>query len=166
MSDKFFENGEWHAYCERCGTYIHESYPHYEGDDGTIFCGKCAFILGRITEAQFIHDFCFAFPAKKATIHHGEVYTSNGEQWPWDKTAYDYRHSSEYQQWRKAVFQRDDYTCRICGQQGGELNAHHIKPFKDFKNERFNVDNGVTLCVECHRRVHREKNSEWIYSGK
>jgi len=36
--------------------------------------------------------------------------------------------TTEYIDWRKSVFERDDYTCCECGKQGGTLNAHHIKP--------------------------------------
>ena len=69
----------------------------------------------------------------------------------------DIRNSGEYQEWRTAVFKRDGYTCQKCGQKGGELNAHHIKPFAEYKNLRFDVDNGITLCKKCHRKAHKKR---------
>ncbi len=64
----------------------------------------------------------------------------------------------EYIQWRKSVFGRDNYTCRLCGSgKGGNLNAHHIYPWKDYKYLRYDVDNGITLCIKCHRSVHSKK---------
>lgn len=60
------------------------------------------------------------------------------------------RKSVAYRKWRISVFERDDYTCQICGQKGGELNADHIKPFALFPELRLDVRNGRTLCQECH----------------
>jgi len=39
------------------------------------------------------------------------------------------RRSFEYKQWRKKVFERDNYTCQSCGKRGGKLEADHIFPF-------------------------------------
>lgn len=60
------------------------------------------------------------------------------------------RMSFEYEEWRKAVFERDLYTCVHCGLIGGRLNADHIKPFSLYHELRFDLDNGQTLCVACH----------------
>lgn len=59
-----------------------------------------------------------------------------------------------YKLWRKAVFERDNYTCIDCGDnKGGNLNADHIKPFSLFPELRFAIDNGRTLCVGCHKKT-------------
>jgi 5-methylcytosine-specific restriction endonuclease McrA len=64
------------------------------------------------------------------------------------------RASLEFKLWRKAVFERDNYTCVWCSQYGGVLNADHIKPFADYPELRFAIDNGRTLCVSCHKKTN------------
>lgn len=65
------------------------------------------------------------------------------------------RDSEDYAAWRTAVFQRDDYTCQDCGQHSGDLEAHHVHEFAKYPDERFVVDNGKTLCLECHNKTQR-----------
>ena len=60
----------------------------------------------------------------------------------------------ELAEWRKAVYERDYYTCQSCGVKGSRkhrLNAHHIKSFIHYPELRFVIDNGITLCEECHK---------------
>lgn len=61
------------------------------------------------------------------------------------------RRSKQYKEWRTAVFERDNYTCQLCGARGGNLNADHIKPFALYKELRFKLNNGRTLCTNCHK---------------
>lgn len=60
------------------------------------------------------------------------------------------RHRREYKNWRTSVYERDDYTCQCCGTRGGKLNAHHINQFADYPDLRYEISNGITLCVNCH----------------
>jgi 5-methylcytosine-specific restriction endonuclease McrA len=65
------------------------------------------------------------------------------------------RNSQEYKEWRTAVYERDHYTCQNCGMVGGTLNAHHIRKFSEYPELRFDINNGVTLCKECHKLAHK-----------
>lgn len=64
------------------------------------------------------------------------------------------RHSIELRLWREAVFARDNWTCQECGKRGGTLNAHHLVEFSKNKELRTSIENGKTLCVSCHRKIH------------
>lgn len=62
------------------------------------------------------------------------------------------RNCRDMKLWREAVFKRDNYICQDCKVRGGNLQAHHIKPFAWFPELRLAIDNGVTLCKGCHKK--------------
>ena len=71
--------------------------------------------------------------------------------------------STAHREWRALVFARDNWTCQRCGRrsQGPDrvsLNAHHIVHVSADPSRAFDVSNGVTLCVECHRDEHYGKS--------
>lgn len=68
------------------------------------------------------------------------------------------RHSPEMKELRLKAFKRDNYTCKDCGRKSkpGDkviLEIHHIKPFAVHKELRFDMDNVITLCRECHLKT-------------
>ncbi|KKN11734.1 hypothetical protein LCGC14_1023620 [marine sediment metagenome] len=67
------------------------------------------------------------------------------------------RQTREYREWRLAVYERDRWTCQDCRKHCGrkDIVAHHKKSFKDYRNLRYERDNGVTLCRKCHLKRER-----------
>lgn len=65
------------------------------------------------------------------------------------------RASRQYKEWRRQVYERDQYKCVWCGVDGDgrNLNADHIKPFSKYPELRLDINNGRTLCVDCHRKT-------------
>lgn len=59
----------------------------------------------------------------------------------------------EYKLWRKAVFERDGYTCQWCGMNGIYIEADHIKAWSLYPALRYAIDNGRTLCKPCHKKT-------------
>ena len=84
----------------------------------------------------------------------------------------------EYRQWRSDVFSRDDFTCQLCDMRGGELNVDHFPISfaeifhtnqidsieKALECEEFwNINNGRTLCVDCHKKTDNYLNNKKTY---
>lgn len=73
-----------------------------------------------------------------------------------DEDRVDKRKYPEYQDWRKAVYERDDYICQVCSNIRGNLNAHHLESYTSNKELRTTLSNGVTLCETCHKDFHHQ----------
>ena len=65
------------------------------------------------------------------------------------------RNGALYNEWRKQVYERDNYTCQCCGKHGGKLNVHHLYNYAEYICLRLVIENGVTLCEDCHKKFHR-----------
>ena len=74
------------------------------------------------------------------------------------------RTSTKFYKWRKAVLERDNYTCQKCGynpkydEGNTNMEAHHLFMLKDLlihnlKKHIFSLDNGTTLCQPCHQVI-------------
>jgi HNH endonuclease len=71
------------------------------------------------------------------------------------------RQVARYNDWRLAVLKRDKRTCQRCGYQGKKLHAHHIKEYAKYPELRIAIENGITLCPDCHRKTHRERSKKY-----
>ena len=67
----------------------------------------------------------------------------------------DNRDSVDYKKWRYKVYKRDSFKCVKCGSKE-KLNAHHIFSWRFYPDKRYDVDNGITLCEDCHIKIHQK----------
>jgi 5-methylcytosine-specific restriction endonuclease McrA len=90
---------------------------------------------------------------QKGTLPMGERHYKWKGGRPWERFK-----NPEYLAWRKAVLERDGYVCQNCGRQCKKrergLAAHHIKPYADYPDLRYDVSNGITFCRQCHMSLH------------
>lgn len=84
----------------------------------------------------------------------------NHPNWKMDKTDEERligRATPENWEWRHNVYCRDSFICQICGtNMSGVFNAHHLYNWADYPELRYDINNGVTLCENCHTLFHKE----------
>lgn len=65
--------------------------------------------------------------------------------------------SSVCMEWKKNIYKRDNWKCKINNEYcDGRLEAHHILPWIDFPELRFDINNGITLCHAHHPRKRKD----------
>lgn len=57
--------------------------------------------------------------------------------------------------WRSTIFCRDNRTCCKCNQDKGKrMVVHHINSYDIYESQRYDIDNGIVMCEECHKDFH------------
>ena len=64
------------------------------------------------------------------------------------------RWDAKYIEWRASVLKRDKFKCMRCNS-SKFLQAHHIINWVSQEEYRYDVDNGITLCKDCHTQFHK-----------
>ena len=63
------------------------------------------------------------------------------------------RNDPAYVDWRKRVWLRDNFKCRINNSDcSGRIEAHHILGWSKYPELRYEINNGITLCQAHHPR--------------
>ena len=161
--------------CDACGADM--SLAPWQAARGQRFCSKTCAYEKRILKGTFEKGHPDLVPpekrghtaATKAKI--AQVQRDNPKRGPdnhaWRGGLRSERKQAmgrwEYKEWRKAVFDRDDYTCQICGARGVYIHADHIKPWCAFPDLRYDINNGRTLCVPCHTSLDTHGSSALKY---
>jgi len=62
--------------------------------------------------------------------------------------------------WKNKRLSKDKHTCQVCGLKDKLImDVHHIKPVKNEQDRRYGIQdikNLITLCPNCHRKVHKK----------
>jgi len=63
------------------------------------------------------------------------------------------RNTPEHREWAKAIKVRDSFKCQVCFR-NMKLQAHHLSSYSTAPDLRYSLQNGVTLCKDCHIEFH------------
>lgn len=77
------------------------------------------------------------------------------------------RNDVAYKEWRKQVWARDKWKCRISDQNcSGRIEAHHILGWTKYPELRYEINNGITLCHAHHpfKKADEAKLSSFFQS--
>lgn len=67
--------------------------------------------------------------------------------------------NNQFKRFRDSVLQRDGYKCVLCGN-NKNLTIHHLKEVSKFPELQLDINNAVTLCEKCHKKIHSYENKE------
>ena len=71
----------------------------------------------------------------------------------WLKTQ-SWRETLEYYKWQNIVLNKFNSTCQKCDRKGGMMCCHHIKPAAKYPELRYDINNGIVYCKNCHISEH------------
>ena len=152
-----------HCKAEYQRLYVHgENHPRWTQAERVKTCEYCGQeFTQRPTEA------ISSFTNRRFCCHEcgwiGQTYYSgeNHSNWTGGKRQRNYQHV----RWADSVIRRDKATCHKCGITGVEMHAHHLLSYIDHEDLRYDMDNGITLCCECHWNEHSATIENGVNSG-
>lgn len=143
---------------------------------GKIRTGKSTSLKGRTLVERYGIEKSNEIKKKISDSHHTEEFVKKyhgKNMYNWKgrpgSLKYNIRLSPKYKEWRKEVFNRDNYKCRFCDINNKLLEVHHIirfslvldmgdiKSFDEAMNYKplWDIRNGVTLCQKCHSKLDK-----------
>jgi hypothetical protein len=141
-----------------------EHNPGWTGGARTKSCQECgkefSYERGKTYATFKKQKFCSKACGDKGGIRHSGPENGN---WSGGKSR---SRGSAQRTWAQRVISRDNAMCRHCGVSGVELHAHHIRPYKNNPDKRWDLENGLTLCHQCHWRVHSKSRDNGVNSGE
>lgn len=80
------------------------------------------------------------------------------------------KRGNRHKRWSKKILEVNDHRCDKCGETEKKLNAHHLDSYAKNPSKRYRIDNGIPLCIDCHKEYHskygkialRKDYHDWI----
>ena len=155
--------------CITCGKETNKKPFYIRKFKGNIYCSMDCYhtkLKERFPEQQSLCLQCnklFKIHPSDKTYNRGKfcnkacknLYQRQNNHWRWHDASTEaekQRGTIEYRAWRIAIFIRDNRTCVWCGSKNN-IQADHIKPRYLFPELIYDIDNGRTLCHECHKKT-------------
>lgn len=80
-----------------------------------------------------------------------------------------FMNTKKWQRKRDSILRRDGYTCQLCkryGKMTGARHVHHIFPWEFYPELTYESWNLISLCQNCHNRMHDRDTHELTEEGK
>ena len=135
---------------------------HHNWKGGKPKCLVCGVLLSR-KDATHCHKHSLFTEDRLAKIRSGAKKRtgSNHGRWIEDRSKLakrQIRNDSAYFEWRKSVWLRDDFNCKLANPDcAGKIEAHHILGWKSNPELRYKLTNGITLCHAHHTRKRKDE---------
>lgn len=123
------------------------------------YTDKCRSCTGKINIAKYNND-NVEFLSRRMSAMNKAMSGEKHPKWNKDKSYKDrayHRFKPEYVEWARMIKVLSNFRCVICGEsKSGKMVSHHLASYLSNPELRFEVDNGVCLCNECHYDFHRK----------
>jgi len=109
-----------------------------------------------VTNHMFLPEYKERFTGKNSPVWKGGIHDIR-----WDRL------QPKYKEWRMEIFKKYNFICQKCKIHPNYLEAHHILNWNDNPDFRYDIDNGIAFCKDCHIDFHRiygksENNAEQL----
>lgn len=135
-----------------------ENHPNWQGGKIQIKCDYCGenISVNKYKESNSEHHFCSI--ECKAKWQSENIRGESHPSWNPNLTEEDrdnWRNIEGYKDFIKTVLRRDNYTCQLSGQIGGNLVVHHLNGYNWYKEGRIDPNNAIALSEELHKLFHK-----------
>lgn len=147
------------THCKQCQE------PKWRRSDMLVYWGGCCRSCAQ-TLAKSKPDVrrVLSFRARKQVLRQGgipnackftpeSVRKMGPDHWNWKGGISLYQRDGELQsRWSRRVMQKKGRVCLLCWEESKPVHVHHLKSWGQFPDLRYDIQNGIPLCFDCHLR--------------